>query len=158
MGWREDVKFGIVRVSQLFIGDTNGGLGAQVTATGAELNLNDGQVANVTFVPAGGAGAGTVECTFFDAAAVQMAIATGFTFWFSSLSTGLDFLPVTTSVVAAKGAVDARGAVAGSDVFHGITDAAGEFDVAVTAAADDYYMVVELPNGKLVVAAVLTLS
>lgn len=29
MGWREDVKFGIVRVSRLFVGDGNGGLGTE---------------------------------------------------------------------------------------------------------------------------------
>ena len=151
-----NINTGVSKVTALHIGVS--GSEVAVTATAAELNLNDDQVASVTFAPSGGAGAGTVLCTFYDAAGVQMAIATGFTFWFSSISTGLDFLPITTSVVTAKGAVDARGAAAGSDVFHGITDVAGEFDVTVTAAGDDYYMVVELPNGKLTVAAVLTLT
>jgi hypothetical protein len=38
MGWREDVKFGIGRISRLFLGDANGGLGTEVTATAEELN------------------------------------------------------------------------------------------------------------------------
>ena len=38
MGWREDVKFGISRISRLFLGDANGGLGTEVTATADELN------------------------------------------------------------------------------------------------------------------------
>jgi hypothetical protein len=151
-----NINTGVSKVTQLHIGAS--GSEVQVTATPAELNLNDGQVASVTFTPSGGVGSGTVTTDFKDAAGVQMAIPTGFTFWFSSVATGLDHLAITTSVAANKGSVDARGAVAGSDIFHGITDAAGEFDVTVTAAADDYYMVVQLPNGKLQISAVLTLT
>jgi len=39
MGWREDVKFGIVRISRLFLGDANGELGTEMTATAEELNV-----------------------------------------------------------------------------------------------------------------------
>ena len=132
--------------------------GVAVTPTAAELNLNDNQVASVTFTPSGGSGAGTVQCTFFDAGGVQMATASSFKFWFSSIASGVNFLPITTSVGADKGAVDKAGAVAGSDLFHGVTNTGGEFDVTVTAVADDYYMVIQLPNGKLQIATVLTLS
>jgi hypothetical protein len=38
MGWREDVKLGICRVSRLFLGDAGGQMGVEVTATAAELN------------------------------------------------------------------------------------------------------------------------
>lgn len=31
MGWREDVKFGIARISELYLGDENGSLGTDVT-------------------------------------------------------------------------------------------------------------------------------
>jgi len=151
-----NINIGVSKVTELHIGAT--GSETQVTATGAELNLNDNQAASVAFAPTGGAASGTVTTTFSDANGVQMATPSAFTFWFSSVSTGLDFLPITTSVVANKGAVDKEGAVAGADVFHGITDAAGEFDVTVTAAADDYYMVIQLPNGKLNIASVLTIT
>jgi hypothetical protein len=164
-----NINIGVVKATALHIGAS--GAETQVTSTAAELNILDGvtsnkdelnlvdnQVGSVAFTPAGGVGSGTIQCTFSDAAAVQMATASSFKFWFSSVSTGLDFLPVTTSVVTSKGAVDKAGGVAGSDVFHGITDAAGEFDITVTAAADDYYMVVQLPSGKLQIAGVLTLT
>jgi len=38
MGWREDTKFGIARISRLFLGDDNGQMGVEMTATPAELN------------------------------------------------------------------------------------------------------------------------
>jgi hypothetical protein len=41
MGWREDVKFGIGRVGRLFLGEANGQMGTEVTATAAELNTLD---------------------------------------------------------------------------------------------------------------------
>jgi len=151
-----NINIGTTKVTALHIGTT--GSEVAVDATAAELNLNDNQVASVTFTPSGGAGVGTVECTFFDAGGVQMATASSFKFWFSSIASGVSFLPITTSVSAGKGAVDKEGAAAGADLFHGVTNTAGEFDVTVTAAADDYYMVIQLPNGKLQIAAVLTLS
>jgi hypothetical protein len=45
MGWREDTKFGIGRIGRLFLGETNGQLGTEVTATAAELNIMDGVTA-----------------------------------------------------------------------------------------------------------------
>ena len=41
MGWREDAKFGIGRIGRLFLGETNGQLGTEMTATAAELNALD---------------------------------------------------------------------------------------------------------------------
>lgn len=34
MSWREDVKFGICRVTRLFLGSANGGLGTELVYTG----------------------------------------------------------------------------------------------------------------------------
>jgi len=45
MGWREDVKIGTCRIDTLYLGTDNGGLGTQVTATPAELNIMDGVTA-----------------------------------------------------------------------------------------------------------------
>jgi hypothetical protein len=129
-----------------------------VSATGLELNTLDGVVAAVVFSEAGGTTTGTCQCTFNDAAGVKLAIPTAGTMYFSSVSTGLDFLPVTTSVVTAKGNVDKEGAQAGADVFHFVTDAAGELDFTFTAAADDYYLVIVLPTGKLQISSLMQLS
>lgn len=41
MGWREDVKLGIARISDLYLGTDNGNLGAQMTASASELNSLD---------------------------------------------------------------------------------------------------------------------
>jgi hypothetical protein len=52
MGWREDVKFGISRVSRLFLGDAGGQMGVEVTATAAELNILDGVTATAAEINA----------------------------------------------------------------------------------------------------------
>lgn len=41
MGWREDVKFGIARVSRLFLGDANGGLGTEFLGTYGTVEYDD---------------------------------------------------------------------------------------------------------------------
>jgi hypothetical protein len=41
MGWREDAKFGIGRIGRLFLGEENGQLGTEMTATPEELNTLD---------------------------------------------------------------------------------------------------------------------
>jgi hypothetical protein len=46
MGWREDVKLGIGRVGRLFLGDINGQMGDELTATAAELNALDTTILN----------------------------------------------------------------------------------------------------------------
>lgn len=38
MGWREDVKFRVGRISELYLGYDNGRLGTKLNATAAELN------------------------------------------------------------------------------------------------------------------------
>lgn len=60
MGWREDVKFGIGRVGRLFLGETNGQMGTELTATAAEINaVCDGSANLITEHGAGMAGAVT---------------------------------------------------------------------------------------------------
>ena len=41
MGWREDVKLGIARITTLFLSDANGQMGTEITVTPAELNSLD---------------------------------------------------------------------------------------------------------------------
>jgi hypothetical protein len=45
MGWREDVKLGIARITELYLGDAGGQMGTLVTSTPAELNIMDGVTA-----------------------------------------------------------------------------------------------------------------
>ena len=60
MGWREDVKFKIGRVGQLYLGEGNGQMGTLLTATAAELNaLADASALAITEHGAGVAGAVT---------------------------------------------------------------------------------------------------
>jgi hypothetical protein len=57
MGWREDVKLGIARAGRLFLGDGNGQMGDEMTATAAELNALDASANLITEHGAGMAGA-----------------------------------------------------------------------------------------------------
>jgi hypothetical protein len=52
MSWREDVKFGISRISTLFLGDAGGQMGTEMTATAAELNILDGVTASTAEINA----------------------------------------------------------------------------------------------------------
>ena len=57
MGWREDAKLGICRAGRLFLGETNGQLGTELTATAAELNaIADVSAQTITEHGAGMAG------------------------------------------------------------------------------------------------------
>jgi len=57
MGFREDVKLGITRVSRLFLGDDNGQLGEEVTDTLTDLGTNlVSTAAEIDAVVSGGGG------------------------------------------------------------------------------------------------------
>jgi hypothetical protein len=150
------VNTGVSKVTQLHIGAS--GAEVQVTATPAELNLNDNQPASVTFDSvAGGVGSGTATITIKDAAGSAMANITMGHLFFSSTSAGADFLPVTTSVVASKGDIS-HDVTAGEELFHFVTNATGELDFTITAAADDYYVCIVLPNGSISISGVITIT
>lgn len=120
------------------------------TATSAEINTLDGVVASMTTATTPASGSCAVQLVFKDAAGVTMAIPTAGTLYLSEVATGLTHdLADTTLAVLTNGALTNIGG-AGPSLFT--TTAAGLLGLTITAAADSYWVVVVLPNGKLLIS------
>ena len=111
MGWREDVKFGIARVSRLFLGDDNGGLGTEMTATAEEINA----VADVS--------ARTSELTVAGANAIP---------------TGIESVELANAVAAITATIADASLHQGLMVFKATLEPAGGQDHTVTLTAGTF--------------------
>lgn len=150
MGWREDVKLGICRAGRLFLGDDNGQMGVEVTATPAELNQLDGGWSSITLTSeTGGAGTCAVQIVFKDAAGVTMAVPVTGDFYLSEVATGLTMDPADTGI-----AVLTNGGLFELDAAHKgwkfVSSAAGLLGFTITAAADSYWAIFRKTGGQLV--------
>lgn len=123
---------------------------ALVTATPAEINAVDGAALTITTATTPASGTCAVQLVFKDAAGVTMAIPTSGLLYLSEVATGLTHdLADTSLAVLTNGAVTNIGG-AGPSLFT--TTAAGLLGMTITAGADDYWIVVVLPSGKLLVS------
>ena len=138
--------------------------GTVVTSTAAELNVLDGITATVgelnamenagivamttTTTPA--SGSCEVQLVFKDIADVTLAVPVAGLLYVSEVATGLTKNPVDGLAVATNG-------VLANLVSHGtsffISDDAGLLGVTIThAGADSFWVVIALPNGKLLIS------
>jgi hypothetical protein len=150
MGWREDVKFGIARVSRLFLGTDNGELGVEVTASAEEINQLAGGWDSITLTSETGAsGSCAVQIVFNDADGDPLAVPVTGDFYLSEVATGLTMDPADTGI-----AVLTNGGLFELDAAHKgwkfVSSAAGLLGFTITAAADSYWAIFAGPNGKLV--------
>jgi len=77
--------------------------------------------------------------------------------YYSSVATGLDPTDVTTELATTSGGAGAVLILLAKYVFQLISEADGTIAVDSTdAGTDDQYLVLVMPNGKLVVSGVLT--
>jgi len=124
--------------------------GVAVLPTAAELNTLDGVPATMTTATTPASGSCAVQLVFKDAAGVTMAIPTSGLLYLSEVATGLtQDLADTSLAVLTNGALTNVGG-AGPSLFT--TTAAGLLGLTITAAADSYWVVVVLPNGKLLIS------
>lgn len=138
---------------ELVLGDTT------VTATAAELNLVDNQVASASFT--NGAEAGNeiiVSIQFLDAAGAAMATRCNVPFYLSDSATGDTIVAAATSLVAGTDGVliETISNSAGSIT----SEADGDADVVIgdASGAATYYIVLVMPNGSLVVSSAITFA
>lgn len=130
--------------------------GTEVTATAAELNAVDGAVLTMTTATTPASGSCAVQLVFKDAAGVTMTIPTSGILYLSEVATGLTHdLADTTLAVLTNGALTNIGG-AGPSLFT--TTAAGLLGLTITAGADDYWVVVVLPSGKLLISDVCVVN
>lgn len=121
--------------------------GTPVSASAAELNLNDNQPASVSFdTLTGGVGTITLAATVKDAAGTAMANATALHIYVSSVATGIGYSAPTT-ITETNGVV--AGAAGSLEIYHCTTDATGQLDCTINIGAGTYYVVFVMPNGSL---------
>jgi len=122
----------------------------EVTATGAELNLNDNMWASFTTATTPASGTCAVQFVFKDAAGVTMTTPVCGRFYMSNVATGLTRDDATSIAVLTNGAVTEMDAAHKAWAFT--TDAVGKLGITITDAADDKWIVFEHPTGKLVIS------
>jgi hypothetical protein len=150
MGWREDVKFGIARAGRLFLGEDNGQMGVEVTATPEELNVVDNNWASIETTAADTSGDATVQFVFKDAAGVTMATPVVGTFYISEVATGLTVDTLDDSLAVLTNGVITIVDTAVLSYWNFVTTAAGLLGLTVTSNADSYWVIFIHPSGKLV--------
>lgn len=130
------------------------------TATAAELNLNDNQVASASFVIGAESGGNTitVNIQLLDAAGVDMAIRSSVGFYLSADAAGDSTAVAATSLVAGTDGVMQE--FISNSAGRLISEADGDIDVVIgdASGAATYYLILVMPNGKLVASSVITFA
>ena len=132
--------------------------GATTTSTAAELNLNDGVPASVTTTATPASGSVGVQFVFKQADGTT-SVTSSFSGigYIATAADGLTLKAVGTSVAAlTNGRVTEL--VAGHNIFHYTTTAAGLLGLTITAVAGDYYVIFTNPNGKIIASTVCTVN
>ena len=125
--------------------------GTIITASVADINaLPCGSVASMTTAATPASGSCGVQLVFKETAGVIMAIATAGMLYISEVDTGLTNNPVDGLAVLTNGALDEL-VTGGASIYT--TDATGKLGVTIThSGADSFWIVVVLPNGKLLIS------
>lgn len=122
----------------------------EVTATAAELNTIDGVITSMATTATKASGTCAVQLVFKDAAGVTMAIPTSGFLYISEVATGLTNDPVDGLAVLTNGALDEL-VTGGTSIYT--TTAAGLLGLTIShTGADKFWVVVILPNGKLLIS------
>lgn len=149
---------GVTGLDKAIIGVLAMGDNVTVSATAAELNLNDNQVAGATIVV--GADAGTtvaVTIQFTDAAGADMATPVCVPWYYSTDAAGLDAMTTAhdggTAIGSDGSLIESVANLSGLM----ISEADGDVDIIATdAGAFTSFLVLVMPNGSLVISAVMT--
>jgi hypothetical protein len=139
--------------------------GANITATPAEINLNDNQPASVVYKVTQAANAGTVNVgvQVNDAAGVNMGIPVALFQYLSDDSAALT--PTTAGPNAGGGVMDGIAPSTGKWIhpaatlpaWTAVTTAAGTLTMPIKhSGAGTWYMATVLPNGKLSISGTIT--
>lgn len=130
-----------------------------VTSTAAELNLVDNQVATASFtINAEDNNTITVNIQLKDAAGADMAIRSAVGFYLSADANGDSSATAATSLVAGTDGVMQEWVSNSSGRL--ISEADGDIDVVVGDASGvaTYYLILVMPNGKLVASGAITFA
>ena len=138
-----------LKVKRLWFGTTP----AEVTATAAELNLNDGGWASFSTTATPASGSCGVQFVFKDAAGTAMTVPACGTFYLSESATGLTVDAADTSVAVLTNGVVTIVDTGAAKYYNYVTSAAGLLGLTITANADDYYVCFQHPTKGIVVVS-----
>ena len=125
--------------------------GTTVTSTAAELNaMDNAAIVSMTTATTPASGSCAVQLVFKDAAGVTVAVPVSGLIYVSEVATGLSDDPVDGLAVLTNGSISN---LVSHGTSHFISTAAGLLGVTIThAGADSFWLVVVLPNGKLLIS------
>ena len=138
--------------------------GTLVTSTAAELNIMDGVTASTAEINAmdsaaivsmtntevGDSDKVDVQIVFKDAAGVQVAEPVSGLLYISKIATGITVDAADNSLAALTNGVITN--LVSNSVSHFVSSATGLLGIRITSNADSYWVVIVLPNGKLLIS------
>jgi hypothetical protein len=125
------------------------------TPVTAEINSLTGQAAAATMTSTPATGSCAVQLTLKDSAGAQLSHAVSGIGYVSTVN-GLAIAAATSVAVLTNGALTQLAAGA---VFHFVTTATGLLGITLTdAAATNYYITLQMPNGKLVTTGAIVVN
>jgi hypothetical protein len=122
-----------------------------VTSTAAELNaMDNAAIVSMTTATTPASGSCAVQLVFKDAAGVTVAVPVSGLLYMSEVATGLTMDAADTSLAVLTNGVLTN--LITHSLSHFISTAAGLLGMTITAATDSYWIVIVLPNGKLLIS------
>ena len=153
MSTQVDKDYKFLNTEKLSIANTT------VTATAAELNLADNQVASATFTIGTEAGnVINVGIQLLDAAGVAMATKSHVGFYLSDSATGDTVVAAATSLAIGTDGI----------IFEAVSNSWGDLvsendgyidlDIGDASGAATYYLALKMPNGSIVISDAITFA
>lgn len=125
--------------------------GTTVTSTAAELNaMDNAAIVSMTTATTPASGSCAVQLVFKDAAGVTVAVPVSGLLYMSEVATGLTVDAADTTLAVLTNGVVTN--LVSASISHFVSTAAGLLGLTITAAADSYWIVIVLPNGKLLIS------
>lgn len=125
--------------------------GTEVTSTAAELNaMDNAAIVSMDTTETGDSDKVDVQLVFKDAAGVQVAVPVSGLLYLSKVATGLTVDAADNSIAALTNGVVTN--LVSNSVSHFVSTSAGLLGLRITSNADSYWVVIVLPNGKLLIS------
>jgi hypothetical protein len=122
-----------------------------VTASAAEINAMDtAAFVSMTTATTPASGSCAVQLVFKGAGGSALTVPVSGILYMSELATGLTVDAADTSIATLTNGVVTN--LVSASISHFVSDATGKLGLTITAVADDYWIVVVLPNGKLLIS------
>ena len=125
--------------------------GTLVTSTAAELNaMDNAAIVSMTTTEVGNSDKVDVQLVFKDAAGVTLAEPVSGLLYISKIATGVTMDAADNSIAVLTNGVLTN--IITHSLSHFVSTAGGLLGLTITSNADSYWVVIVLPNGKLLIS------